>query len=188
MAVGRGSRHGGARSLGRKVCCDGLASGIGMDPMVRTDLDSCDPICSLRNSWRILAPARARWLNVTAACDPATHASGCRSQKCWMSSAMSSAAKRAWLALIWDFGTGSEPRFGSKTKTTPSQNVIRRTNHIAQPCFPVGQLPLPHLCSYPQTSIVSGRRYVFSATSPLRSPAVDRSARPTCWGLPATGV
>jgi hypothetical protein len=30
------------------------------------------------------------------------------------------------------FGTGCEP-FGSKTKTTPSQNVIRRRNHIAQP-------------------------------------------------------
>ena len=50
LSVGRGPRHGGARSVGRNVCCDGLAGGIGTDPMVRTDLDSCDPNCSLRNS------------------------------------------------------------------------------------------------------------------------------------------
>ena len=50
LSVGRGPRHGGSRSVGRNVCCDGLAGGIGTDPMVRTDLDSCDPNCSLRNS------------------------------------------------------------------------------------------------------------------------------------------
>ena len=49
------------------------------------------------------------------------------------SATMSLAAKWAWLALICDFGGGCEPTFGSKTKTTPSQNIIRRTNHIAQP-------------------------------------------------------
>ena len=40
LSIGRGPRHGGARSVGRNVCCDGLADGIGAD-LVRTDLDSC---------------------------------------------------------------------------------------------------------------------------------------------------
>src|SRR5580765_1502113 len=43
-------RHGGTRSAGSNVCCDGLAGGTETDPVVRTGLDSSDPNCSLRNS------------------------------------------------------------------------------------------------------------------------------------------
>jgi hypothetical protein len=41
LSIRRGPRHGGARSVGRNVCCDGLADGIGTDLVVRTKLDSC---------------------------------------------------------------------------------------------------------------------------------------------------
>ena len=63
-------------------------------------------------------------------------ASCCRSQKWSKSVTASLAAEKASLALTCDFGAVCKPPVGSKTRTTASQNVIRRKNHIAQPCFP----------------------------------------------------
>src|SRR5215475_12244978 len=61
-----------------------------------------------------------------------------------MSVAMSLAASRASVTSILDFGTDSEPTFGSKTKTTPSQNVIRRRSHMAQAYLSVSVAAYPY--------------------------------------------
>jgi hypothetical protein len=42
------------------------------------------------------------------------------------------AAPKTSPALTCDFDIGCEPTLGSKTRTTPSQNIIRRRNPIAQ--------------------------------------------------------
>jgi hypothetical protein len=125
----------------REVHIFGRGCGSGTGFVVRTGLDSLDPRRSLRNSWSIVAPACARWPSVTAVRDPTTHASCCLSQKCSKSVTAPLAAEKASLALTCDFGAVCEPPFGSKTRTTANQNVIRRKNHIARPLFPATKQP-----------------------------------------------
>ena len=74
------------------------------------------------------------------------------------------AAEKASLALTCDFGAVCKPPVGSKTRTTASQNVIRRKNHIARPCFQRHSNPHPWaqkasiVKTWSQISEVFGRR------------------------------
>src|SRR6476619_3564913 len=81
-------------------------------------------------------PFRREFAQFNARCDPTMHASCCRSQKFWMSVTTPFAAEKASLVLTCNFSTGCEPLFGSKTRTRPSQNVVRRRNRITHLCFP----------------------------------------------------
>jgi hypothetical protein len=141
----------------RKVNLSGRGRGRGTESVVRTDSDSSEPRRSVRNSWSIVAPACARWPSVTAVRDPTTHASCCLWQKCSKSVTAPLAAEKPSLALTCRFGVVCEPPFGSKTKTTASQNVIRRKNHIARPCFPRRSNPHPWT---QEASIVKARSQI----------------------------
>ena len=135
----------------------------------------------------IFAPACARSPSVTAVRDPTTHASCCRSQKCSKSVTASLAAEKASLALTCDFGAVCEPPVGSKIRATASQNVIRRKNHIARPCFLANQQPssLRTQERLNREAVVANFR---SVRSPWQSRVGDQPAKPIRWGRIAIGV
>ncbi len=68
------------------------------------------------------------------------------------------AAEKASLVLTCNFGTGCEPLFGSKTRTRPSQIVVRTRNRMTHLCFPGC-----FTCWLTKTSNCAGRK------SPMRS-------------------
>ena len=74
----------------------------------------------------------------TAACDPTTQASGCRSQNDRMSLTVAIAADIASRALTFTVGIRCDPPLGSKTRMTVSQNAIRNRKRMTLPLFPRG--------------------------------------------------
>ncbi len=61
-----------------------------------------------------------------------------------MSVTVALAAVMASSALTLIFGVGCDPALGSSTRTTVSQNAIRKRNRIVRPSCPRGD-GLPHL-------------------------------------------